>query len=65
MTEDIVYNSDQEMAYRCVRFCLSNEVLVEVANQMEADMGMDLDQMSKLALEKFMASEGYITLEVQ
>lgn len=65
MTEDIVCNSEEEMEYRSVRFCLSDELLVEVSNQMEADMRMDLDQISKLALEKFMESEGYIKLEVQ
>lgn len=63
MTEEIVYYSDRENAYRSVRFCLSDEVLLEVAKEMEADFGMDISELSKLALEEFMCDRGYLKIE--
>lgn len=60
MNEEITYYSDRENAYRSVRFCLSDEILVEISKEMETDLDIEIDQIAKIALEEYMCKKGYL-----
>lgn len=57
------YNFDRENSYKIVRFCISEKILLEVAEQMEINKDMDLDQLAKISLEEKMEKEGYFKVE--
>lgn len=61
MKHNITYNSFGEEEYKNVRFCLSDEILVEVAREIESDLDKELDQIAKIALEEFMCKKGYLS----
>jgi hypothetical protein len=63
MSRQITYNSDNDRAYRTIRLCVSNDVLLAALEELEKDTGNDPDEIAREALISHLEERGAIELQ--
>lgn len=63
MSKTINYNPDNDRAYRTIRLCISNDVLLAALSELEKDTGNDPDEIVREALISHLEERGAIELQ--